>query len=106
MLRDEHLTIFIAEQDGTPAATCMLILTPNLTRGARPFGTIENVVTRADMRGRGLGKLVLAAACEKAWQAGAYKVMLMTGSKRESTLAFYEAAGFTRGKTAFEMRRP
>jgi hypothetical protein len=31
-----------------------------------------------------------------------YKIMLMTGSKKESTLSFYEKAGYNRSdKTAF-----
>jgi hypothetical protein len=33
--------------------------------------------------------------------------MLMTGSRQESTMRFYEHAGFERGtKTAFQIRRP
>jgi len=106
MMADTHLHIFLAELNGVPVASCMLVLTESLTRGARPFGTIENVVTHEDYRGHGLGKAVLRGACDAAWAADAYKVMLMTGSRRDSTLGFYEAAGFRRGKTAFEIRRP
>ncbi|MEE0157694.1 MAG: hypothetical protein UER27_10665 [Acutalibacteraceae bacterium] len=36
---------------------------------------------------------------------GCYKVMLLTGSKQESTLRFYERCGFDRhAKTAFLRR--
>jgi hypothetical protein len=31
-------------------------------------------------------------------------VMLMTGSKRPSTLAFYASAGFEQSKTGFQVR--
>ena len=49
----------------------------------------------------------LQAALDKAWRADCYKVLLATGSKRESTLRFYEGVGFTRdAKTYFEIRRP
>ena len=44
-------------------------------------------------------------AIERAWEADCYKVMLMTGSKKSSTLAFYEAAGFEQSKTGFQVRR-
>ena len=77
-------------------------IVPNLTRGAKPYGLIENVVTDAAYRRRGLGRQVLHAALEKAWQEHCYKVMLLTGSKQEETLRFYEGSGFKRGvKTGF-----
>ena len=50
---------------------------------------------------------MLEAALDKAWAADCYKVLLATGSRRESTLRFYEGVGFTRdAKTYFEIRRP
>lgn len=86
-------------------ATCTLIVIPNMTRGGAPYALIENVVTLAAHRKRGHGKAVLAAAIEVAWNAGSYKVMLLTGSKNPATLAFYESAGFEQNKTGFQIRR-
>ena len=55
---------------------------------------------------RDFGRRVLTYALEIASQADCYKVHLATGSKRETTLRFYEEAGFERGgKTYFEVRR-
>lgn len=87
------------------ATSCTLIIVPNLTRGGQPYGLIENVVTHADYRGRGHGKRILRAAVEAAWQSDAYKVMLLTGSQKPSTLAFYQSAGFEQSKTGFQVRR-
>jgi GNAT superfamily N-acetyltransferase len=87
------------------ATSCTLIVIPNLTRGGQPYGLIENVVTHSDWRGRGFGKGVLQAAAAAAWELDCYKVMLMTGSKRDSTLAFYSSAGFEQSKTGFQIRR-
>ena len=98
-------TILIGVADGTVVASCTLIVVPNLTRGGQPYGLIENVVTHAAYRGRGYGKQVLHAAVAAAWQADCYKVMLMTGSKKPSTLAFYASAGFEQSKTGFQVRR-
>ena len=98
------LTIFVLTIDNTPVATCMLAVTPCLTHDARPFATIENVVTDAAHRQRGYGRAVLDAAVAAAWDAHCYKVMLATGSSRPETLRFYQTAGFTRGKTAFQKR--
>ena len=77
-------------------------MVPNLTHGQRPYALVENVVTHPDFRGHGLASACLAAARELAALQGCYKIMLMTGSKRESTLRLYERAGYNRqDKTAF-----
>ena len=91
--------------DDRVVASCTLIVIPNLTNGGKPYGLIENVVTDARYRGRGYGTAILHAATEVAWDAGCYKVMLMTGSRQPSTLKFYENAGFEQTKTGFQMRR-
>ncbi|MBV8660059.1 MAG: GNAT family N-acetyltransferase [Burkholderiales bacterium] len=86
-------------------STCALVVIPNFTRGGAPYALIENVVTDPAHRNKGYGKAVLKAATEQAWRVGCYKVMLLTGSKRPSTLKFYQDAGFEQNKTGFQMRR-
>ena len=91
---------------GEAVVACLtLVVVPNLSRGAKPYALIENVVTDEAHRGRRIGRALLDAALARAWELGAYKVMLMTGSKQESTLGFYRAAGFTDDKTAFQIRK-
>ena len=83
-------------------SSCVLCIIPNLTRGCRPYGLIENVVTHSAFRNQGLGKMVLRHALEQAWQRNCYKVMLLTGRKSEAVYRFYESAGFDRNaKQAF-----
>ncbi|HEY5794940.1 MAG TPA: GNAT family N-acetyltransferase [Bosea sp. (in: a-proteobacteria)] len=106
ILANEMMSVHVAEFDGVVAATCVLIVVPNLTRGQRPFALIENVVSDAALRGRGLGKNVVRAAVANAFAQGCYKVMLMTGRSDPAVLGFYEACGFERGKTAFQIRQP
>jgi GNAT superfamily N-acetyltransferase len=78
---------------------------PNITRDAAPYAVIENVVVDERLRGTGLGKEIMRATLDAAWSAGCYKAMLMTGSRRESTLGFYRACGFSQdAKTAFLAR--
>ncbi|AUH63927.1 GNAT family N-acetyltransferase [Paracoccus zhejiangensis] len=97
--------IFLGELNDVLVASCALVVVPNLTRGAKPFGLIENVVTHSDHRNCGYGRQILDAASESAWASGCYKVMLMTGSQKPSTLSFYLAAGFEQSKTGFQKRR-
>ena len=101
------LHYLVAEVDQRIVSSCTLAVIPNLTRGTRPYGLIEHVVTHSDYRKRGLATAVLHKAVEIAWDAGCYKVMLLTGSKRPETLRFYEQAGFNRHeKTGFIIRSP
>ena len=104
-LRYEGSAILIGVVGSELATSCTVAVIPNLTRGGAPYALIENVVTHTDYRTRGFGKAILQAAVDRAWDAGCYKVMLMTGSKKPSTLAFYEAAGFEQSKTGFQVRR-
>ncbi|PIE09852.1 MAG: GNAT family N-acetyltransferase [Rhodobacterales bacterium] len=87
------------------AASCTLIVAPNLSRGGQPWALIENVVTSPSQRRQGLGHAVLRFAIERAWEAGCYKVMLMTGRSDPGIHAFYEGAGFAQSKTGFQIRR-
>jgi GNAT superfamily N-acetyltransferase len=89
--------VFLIEQDGRLVSSCVLQVVPNLTRGARPYGLIENVVTSKDKRGQGLGSQVLRAALDLAWEKGCYKIMLQTGRTDPEVFRFYEKAGFKTG---------
>lgn len=107
MLAHPGLTVLVgAVPSGDLAASCTLVVIPNLTRGGAPYALVENVVTHRDHRQRGYGRAVLHAAVADAWDAGCYKVMLMTGSRNPATHAFYRNAGFEQSKTGYQIRRP
>lgn len=103
MLADERLSVVVVDHDDRLVASCVLSITPNLTRGTRPFAVIENVVTHEEYRQNGFGRQCLDRAIELADQQDCYKVMLLTGTDREWKLQFYEDCGFDRDrKTGFE----
>lgn len=106
MLSSEMVGVHVAELDGFVVSTCVLVIAPNLTRGMRSFGVIENVVTLKRVQGQGLGRRVMQAAFDEAWAADCYKIMLLTGRMDPAVHHFYESCGFARGKTAYEIRRP
>lgn len=102
IMRDKDHHIIVAEEDGIIASSCVCVMIPNLTHGQQPYAFVENVVTRPEYRKRGLATACLDFAKDIAEKEGCYKIMLLTGSKEESTLKFYERAGFNRNdKTAF-----
>ena len=106
ILAHPGMTIFAAFDGDKAVSSVTLIVIPNLTRGGAPYALIENVVTHADYRRRGLAGTVLRKAFASAWERNCYKIMLLTGSKNPATLRFYANCGFTQDKTGFQIRRP
>ena len=105
ILSDANHHLLVCEVGGQIVASRACVVIPNLTRDARPYALIENVVTHADFRRRGYATECLNRAREIAAGAGCYKIMLMTGAKDAATLGFYRRAGFDDGeKTAFVQR--
>ena len=105
ILSDPSYFYFVIEKDDMLVCSCNLTIIKNLTRSARPYGIIENVVTHPDYRNKGYGTAVLKKAIEAAKENNCYKVVLTTSRKDENTLRFYENAGFNMGeKTAFIIR--
>ena len=102
ILNDKDHHIIVAVENDRIVSSCVCVIIPNLTHGQQPYALIENVVTDPQYRGRGLATACLDYAREIAQNNGCYKMMLLTGSKLESTLKFYERAGYNRqDKTAF-----
>lgn len=102
ILKDKDHHIIVAEEDGKIVSSCVCVIIPNLTHHQQPYAFIENVITDENYRNKGLATKCLDYAKEIALKENCYKLMLLTGSKKESTLKFYEQAGYNRNdKTAF-----
>ena len=99
---DKSHHIIVGKIDGMFVSTCVLLIVPNLNHDQRPYGLIENVITDGLHRGKGYGTEILNYARQIAVAHSCYKIMLMTGSKEDSTLNFYRKAGYnSEDKTAF-----
>lgn len=99
---DKNHHIIVAEYDGRIVSSCVCVIVPNLTHNQQPYALVENVVTDEKYRGKGYATACLDYAKKIAIEENCYKLMLLTGSKQESTLNFYERAGYNRNdKTAF-----
>ena len=103
--KDYHIVVAEDEENSKIVSTCTCVIIPNLTHNQRPYAVVENVVTDQNFRGKGYATSCLDFAKEIAIKNNCYKLMLMTGSKKETTLNFYRNAGYTdKTKTAFDQR--
>lgn len=102
IIRDANHHLIVCEADHKIVASCVCVIIPNLTRNVRPYAFVENVVTHGDHRKKGYATACLNYAKQIAKENNCYKMMLLTGSKNESTLNFYRNAGYNSSdKTAF-----
>lgn len=102
IMQDKNHHIIVKEEDGRIVSSCVCVIIPNLTRNIRPYAFVENVVTHSNYRKKGYATECLNYAKEIAENENCYKMMLLTGSKEESTLNFYRSAGYNSSdKTAF-----
>ena len=100
--RDPLYHLLVGEAAGRIVTSVTLVVVENLTHNLRPYALIENVVTHAGYRNRHYATALMNRAGDMAKEHGCYKIMLLTGSKKDSTLKFYENRGFNRrDKTAF-----
>lgn len=102
ILDDKAHHIIVAEENGQIVSSCVCVIIPNLTHNQQPYAFIENVITDKEHRGKGLATQCLNYAKNIALKENCYKLMLLTGSKKDSTLNFYRHAGYnSEDKTAF-----
>lgn len=106
VLEHPGTSVFGAFEGDTLVSMVTLHLLPNVTWSGRPYGLLENMVTTERRRKTGLGRAVVSHALSQAWIANAYKVMLLTGQKRDA-LGFYTSVGFSQeDKHGLVIRRP
>jgi GNAT superfamily N-acetyltransferase len=86
--------LIVAEADGEVIATCQLTFTPGLSRGGGWRMTVEAVRVRADRRGGGVGRQMMAWAVERARDRGCRVVQLTTDKRRTEAHRFYAGLGF------------
>jgi len=102
ILADKNHHIIIGLIGDEIVSSCVIVIVPNLTHNQRPYAIIENVITHEAHRNKGYAASILDYAKDIAKNENCYKIMLLTSSQKESTLNFYERAGYNRNdKTAF-----
>ena len=104
-IKNQNIKYFVAKENGKIISSCYICVIPNLTRGGKSIGFIENVITDLEHRRMGIGKTVMENAIKYAKDQNCYKVVLQSGNKRTDAHPFYEKLGFDgESKKAFEIR--
>ncbi len=96
---------FVAVVDGAIVGLCHVQGVRLLV--SEGYVEIQALVVSAACQGQGIGKRLVAHACEWALARGYERVRLRSGVQREAAHAFYEHIGFEKAKAshAFELRR-
>ncbi|WP_137990114.1 GNAT family N-acetyltransferase [Streptomyces vilmorinianum] len=76
---------------------------PGLGRGGAERALIEAVRIRADRRGGGLGRELMARAVERARARGCGLVQLTSDKRRTEAHRFYASLGFARSHDGFKL---
>ncbi|MGQ8634497.1 GNAT family N-acetyltransferase [Agrobacterium sp. DKPNP3] len=96
-------TLYVAELDGEVVGTFQTaILTKLVGRGAKSM-VIEAVQTRADMRGRGIGAVMINYCLDEARRQGLKAAHLTSNMARLDAHRFYERLGFEKRHLGFRM---
>jgi N-acetylglutamate synthase-like GNAT family acetyltransferase len=95
--------LLVIEDDGFIAGTIFILIMPNLSHNAHPWGLIENMVVDKSLHRRGIGRKLLEYTVERCRQAGCYKVQLMSTDTRKDAHKFYRALGFENTALGFRL---
>ncbi|WHA40058.1 GNAT family N-acetyltransferase [Agrobacterium larrymoorei] len=97
-------TLYVGELDGAVVGTFQTaVLTKLVGRGAVSM-VIEAVQTREDMRGRGIGAIMIRYCIEEARKRGLSTVQLTSNAARIDAHRFYERLGFEKRHFGFRMK--
>ena len=104
-IKNQNIKYFVAKENGNIVASCYICIIPNLTRGGKSIGFIENVITDIKYRKKGIGKKIMENAINYGKEQDCYKIILQSGKERTDAHKFYESMGFDgESKKAFELR--
>lgn len=91
---DPRNLLIVADDDGAVVGCVQVTYIPGLSRRGAERALLEGVRVRADRRGRGLGRELIAWCVDAARERGCALVQLTTDKRRADAHRFYERLGF------------
>ena len=95
--------LYVAEWDGVVAGTFKTALLTFMSGGGATSLFIQTVHVRPDLRGNGIGHVMMRFCIEQAEAAGAAFVHLMTNRHRVDAHRFYERLGFRQTHLGYKL---
>ncbi|QJE98179.1 GNAT family N-acetyltransferase [Luteolibacter luteus] len=86
--------LLVAELGGKVYGTAHLNLCADVMYRQQPYGVIENVIVATQLRGHGIGRLLLQEAERLALEHDCSKLMLLSSASRTSAHEFFHRCGF------------
>ncbi len=94
-------SIHVALDEERVIGTFALLIMDNLGHVGTPSAILEDVVVAEDLRGQGVGKLMMEYANELCRRKGCYKMTFSSNINREAAHRFYETLGFRKHGYSF-----
>ena len=98
-----HLLV-VGELDGEVVATFQLSYIPGLSRKGSWRSQIEAVRVSGELRGQGVGALMIQWAVDQARERGCSLVQLTTDKSRVAAHRFYERLGFVASHEGMKLK--
>lgn len=95
--------LYVAERDGEIVGTFQTMITTTLTGRGSSSMIIEAVQTRPDLRGQGIGAVMIDFCIGEAKRLGLRLVQLTSNATRKDAHRFYERLGFRASHIGFKM---
>lgn len=95
--------LFVAEIAGRVVGTFQLTALPGLAERGRTRGKIESVHVDPELRGRGIGAIMMARAIDEARAMGVGLLELSSNKQRLDAHRFYVRLGFAQSHEGFKM---
>ena len=94
--------VLVAVLDGRVVGTCQLIVFRHLQHAGGHCAELESMHVAPDVRGSGVGGVLLEAAVDRARAAGCYRIQLKSNRARTDAHRFYERHGFAPSHAGFK----
>jgi GNAT superfamily N-acetyltransferase len=95
--------LLVAEEDGIVVGTMVFLIVPNFSHGALPWAIVENLIIDPAHRRKGIGRLLMDYARDRARETGCYKIQLLSNTKRKEAHRFYKSLGFKTSAYGFRL---
>jgi GNAT superfamily N-acetyltransferase len=95
--------VLVAQVKGEVVGVCQLIVFRHLQSKGGRCAEVESVHVHPEWRGKGIGRVLLGAALDRARALGCYRVQLTSDNARPDAHRFYTALGFEASHQGFKL---